>query len=789
LCHHAKNLSGTRKEQGLDSDSKDNKKDTALVQQKPGLKLKTYTHAAGGMGALTSVFKEATRHSGLIRGSKLLARMNQPDGFDCPGCAWPDPAAKDRSAFEFCENGAKAIIAEGTKRRVDADFFAKWPIDSLLEMSDHWLEAQGRLTQPMYRPAGATHYQPIEWDDAFERLAAHLNGLANPNEAVFYTSGRTSNEAAFLYQAFVRHFGTNNMPDCSNMCHESSGRGLGDSIGVGKGTVSLEDFEKADAIFVIGQNPGTNHPRMLTALEDAKKRGCTIVSINPLKERGLERFSHPQKPLALLGKSTTITDLYLQVRINGDVALLKGIMKVLLEKEASQPGTVLDHVFIKDHTAHFESFCEALKTIEWSEILDQCGIDKAQIEEAAEIYCRADSSIICWAMGLTQHKNGVGNIQEVVNLLLLKGNIGRDGAGACPVRGHSNVQGDRTMGIVEKPSEVFLDRLEKAMVFEAPREHGFDTVEAIHAMADGHAKVFFAMGGNFVAATPDTAYTSRALQNCDLTVQVSTKLNRSHLITGREALIFPCLGRSEQDLQESGPQFVSCENSMSIVTRSQGHLKPASTHLRSETDIVAMMAKHTLGEASSVDWIALRDNYDQIRTLIEQVVAGFENYNERIRTPDGFVLPNTAKERVWNTASQKAEFTVHSLPELRLEPNQYMMGTIRSHDQYNTTIYGLDDRYRGIFGERRVIMMNPKDIRKAGFTEGQLVDITSHFQEEERRVEAFLIVEQDIPTRCVFTYFPEANPLIPVKSVADLSNTPTSKSVIVSIEASTSLPK
>ena len=584
-----------------------------------------------------------------------------------------------------------------------------------------------------------------------------------------------------MYQAFARNFGTNNMPDCSNMCHESSGRGLGDTIGIGKGTVSLQDFDQAEAIFVIGQNPGTNHPRMLSALERAKHRGSTIVSINPLRERGLEAFAHPQKPLALLGKSTSISDLYLQVRINGDVALLKGIMKAMAEREYDVPGSVFDHEFIETHTVGFADFQTALDAISWDDILVQSGLPRADIEAAANIYCKAKSVIVCWAMGLTQHKNGVANIQEVVNLLLLRGNIGKPGAGACPVRGHSNVQGDRTMGIVERPKEAFLQRLEAAMGFSAPREHGVDTVAAIEAMAQGTGKVFFAMGGNFVAATPDTAFTEAALQQCELTVQVSTKLNRSHLITGKTAIILPCLGRSETDVQTQGPQFVSCENSMGIVTRPEGKRSPASDTLMSEPAIVSGVAHHTLGEKSPVQWRHLTEDYNRIRDLIEAVVPGFDNYNQRILNPSGFVLPNGARKRNWNTKTGKAAFTVHPIPNIPLAAGQYLMATVRSHDQYNTTIYGLDDRYRGIYGERRVIMMNPDDIADAGFTEGQLVDLTSHFEDGERHAPRFIIVRQDVPRRCVFTYFPEANPLVPVGSVARLSNTPTSKSVIISM--------
>ncbi|MFT5682539.1 MAG: molybdopterin-dependent oxidoreductase alpha subunit [Myxococcota bacterium] len=743
-----------------------------------------YSAAAGGMGALTSVLSETVRHTGLIQGAKLLTQVNQPDGFDCPGCAWPDPPASERSAFEFCENGAKAVTAEAMRGRANPAFFAKWSVAELISQTDHWLEAQGRLTHPMVLRPGETHYTPLDWDDAFGLIAENLGDLDSPDEAVFYTSGRTSNEAAFLYQLFVRIYGTNNMPDCSNMCHESSGTGLSQTIGIGKGTVSLQDFEEAEAIFVIGQNPGTNHPRMLTALEIAAKKGCTIISVNPLIERGLERFAHPQKPLALLGGSTKLSSHYLQVRINGDVALLKGIMKAVLDLEDAAPGTVLDADFIAEHTTGFDDFRAALQTVEWPEIVEQSGIDRSEIETVAAVYAKSRATIICWAMGLTQHKNAVGNIQEVVNLLLLRGNFGKPGAGACPVRGHSNVQGDRTMGIFERPKAAFLDKLAERFSFSPPRDHGFDVVEAIHAMDDGRASVFFAMGGNFVAATPDTHFTEAALRKCRLTVQVSTKLNRSHLVHGETALILPCLGRTEADIQGGRPQFVTCENSMSIVSRSQGKAIPASRMLRSEPAIVAGMAAAVLGEREGLDWKGWIADYDRIRTLIQDVIPGFDDYNRRVRGDSGFLLPGGPRQRKWNTESGRAAFTVHDIPRIPLAEGQYLMATVRSHDQYNTTIYGLNDRYRGIYGERRVVMMCPEDIASAGLVEGQRVDLTSHFEDGERYAPRFVVVRQSLPRRCVVTYFPEANPLVPARSVAIGSNTPASKSVVISMKPS-----
>jgi len=605
--------------------------------------------------------------------------------------------------------------------------------------------------------------------------------LASPDEAIFYTSGRASNEAAFLYQLFVRQFGTNNLPDCSNMCHESSGTGMKEALGFGKGTVTLDDFNLADAIFVIGQNPGTNHPRMLTSLLHAKRRGCKIVHINPLPETGLTRFKHPQEVWTWLGAGTKLADLFVQVRVNGDVALLKGIMKEVFEAEERRPGQVLDQKFIDKYTSGFEEFKEALRTVHLGDILDQAGVTKGQLEDAARIFVESERVIFCWAMGLTQHKNAVGNIQEIVNLMLLRGQVGKPGAGLCPVRGHSNVQGDRTMGIWEQPSEDFLDKLGSEFGFEPPRRHGLDTVEAIQAMHDGKAKVFFALGGNFLSATPDTEYTAEALRRCHLTAHVSTKLNRAHLITGQQALILPCLGRTEVDEQASGPQFVTTENSMAVVEGWQGRLQPASKQLLSEPAIVAGLAKAVLADRSTVDWDGLVANYDRIRSHIEQVVPGFEDYNERAKHPGGFYLPNPIRNLEFKTEDGRAHFTVHQLPLHQLKPGQFLMMTMRSHDQFNTTIYGLDDRYRGIHNGRRVVFLNRDDIRLAKLKEGQLVDLVSHFEGEERIARHFTVVPYSIPRRSAATYFPEANVLVPVRHFADKSHTPASKSVVISI--------
>jgi molybdopterin-dependent oxidoreductase alpha subunit len=748
-----------------------------LVQIEPPGKV------AGGIPSIIATAKTTWNEMGVVRGVRTLLKLNQPGGFDCPGCAWPEPD-HERSHAEFCENGAKHVADEATTKRITPEFFRKWSVADLSLQSDQWLGKQGRLTEPMVLRKGATHYEAINWTDAFALVAHELNSLNHPDEAVFYTSGRASNEAAFLYQLFVRQFGTNNLPDCSNMCHESSGSALGETIGVGKGTVTLEDFNLAQAIFVIGQNPGTNHPRMLSALQKAKQNGCRLVHINPLPEVGMTRFTHPQDVLHWLSGGTALADLFLQVRINGDVALLQGIMKAVLAEEERRPGKVLDHEFINGYTNGFANFRAAIINADWNQILEQSGVEKSKIEEAAKIFCESERTIFCWAMGLTQHKNAVANIQEIVNLMLLRGQIGKPGAGFCPVRGHSNVQGDRTMGIWEQPTDAFLERLGAEFGFEPPRRHGLDTVKAIQAMHEGTARVFFALGGNFLSATPDTEYTADALRRCRLTAHVSTKLNRGHLITGEQALILPCLGRTETDMQATGPQFVTTENSMSVVQASRGFLPPASNELLSEPAIVASLATATLGTRSDIPWQELIGDYDRIRERIERVVPGFEDYNVRVRQPGGFTLPNAARERIFKTPGGRAVFTVHDLPEHNLAPDQFLMMTIRSHDQFNTSIYGLDDRYRGIYNGRRVVFLNREDMSAENLTEGQLVDLFSHFEGEERVARHFVVVPYSIPRRCAATYFPETNVLVPVRSVAEKSNTPVSKSVVISIRAS-----
>jgi molybdopterin-dependent oxidoreductase alpha subunit len=745
--------------------------------------VKPISKVAGGLPAVLSTAKYTFKEMGAVRGTRTLLQLNQKQGIDCPGCAWPEPDG-ERSHFEFCEEGAKHVADEATTKRVTPEFFKECSVTQLSHQSDQWLNAQGRITHPLVLRAGADHYEAIDWPDAFALIADELNSLASPDEAIFYTSGRTSNEAAFLYQLFVRQFGTNNLPDCSNMCHESSGTGMKETLGFGKGTVTLADFDLADAIFVIGQNPGTNHPRMLTSLMQSKRRGCKIVHINPLPETGLARFKHPQEVWTWLGKGTKLADLFLQVRINGDVALLKGIMKELFDAEQRRPGQVLDREFINSHTTGFEDFRAALGRIHWGDILEQSGVTKVKIEDAARIFIESERVIFCWAMGLTQHKNAVANIEEIVNLMLLRGQMGKPGAGLCPVRGHSNVQGDRTMGIWEQPTTKFLDDLGREFDFEPPRRHGLDTVHAIQAMHTGEAKVFFALGGNFLSATPDTEYTAEALRRCRLTVQVSTKLNRAHLITGGQALILPCLGRTEIDEQESGPQMVTTENSMAVVEGWEGRLQPASKDLLSEPAIVAGLAKAVLGARSQVDWDGMRANYDRIREHIEHVVPGFADYNQRARQPGGFYLPNPIRDLEFNTDDGQAHFTVHELPRHDLQPGQFLMMTMRSHDQFNTTIYGLDDRYRGIHNGRRVVFLNPDDIRLDGLHDGQTVDLISHFEGEERIAPRFTIVQYSIPRRCAATYYPETNVLVAVRNFADKSNTPASKSVVISMRAS-----
>lgn len=750
-------------------------------------KIEFYKGPAGGWGALRSVSRALMRQDIPVKGARTLLSANQPDGFDCPGCAWPD--RNHASTFEFCENGVKAVAAEATRRRVTREFFEQHTVLALAGESDFFLEDQGRLTEPMVYDEKTDKYVPIGWDAAFELVAQHLNALPDPDQAMFYTSGRASNEAAFLYQLFVREFGSNNFPDCSNMCHEPSGAAMNAQVGVGKGTVTLDDFTQADAIFVFGQNPGTNHPRMLGELRHAAKRGARIVSINPLRERGLERFADPQDKLEMATmRSTRISSHYFQPRIGGDFAFIKGMMKHLVEQEDAGRA-VLDHAFIAQHTTGIEALLDDLRAESWPLLEQESGLSEEHMRAAGEVYLGAERVIACWGMGLTQHEHAVATIQMVGNLLMLRGNIGRPGAGLCPVRGHSNVQGDRTMGISEKPSADFLDRLRDVFGFEPPRRHGADVVESIRRMLAGEAKVFIGLGGNFAAATPDTYETWKGLRQCDLTVHITTKLNRSHLVHGRDALILPCLGRTEIDVQAAGPQGVTVEDSMSNVHISYGINPPASEHLLSEPAIIARMASATLGRSTRTRWLWMIEDYGRIRDKIEAVFDDFEQFNERVGTPGGFRLPNSAAVRVWDTPSKKARFFAHAVPldtpmhqarRRQRDTLVFALGTTRSHDQYNTTVYGADDRYRGVFGQRRVIFIHPEDIRQLGMKEGDWVDLKTLWNDGvERRADRFKLVAYDIPRGCLAGYYPETNPLVPLSATAIDAGTPTSKSVPV----------
>ena len=746
-----------------------------------GLKLIHPKNVAAGFPAIWSSAKHIFSEMGVGRAVKSLLLLNQKDGYDCPGCAWPDPDDERSRLGEYCENGVKAIAEEATTKTIGADFFAKNSIQELADLTDYEIGKKGRIAQPMYLPEGKQHYQPISWDHAFELIATHLHGCTTPDEAVFYTSGRTSNEAAFAYQLLVRQFGTNNLPDCSNMCHESSGVALTESLGIGKGTVKLEDFYNAEVILILGQNPGTNHPRMLTALQKAKENGCKIISINPLPETGLLAFNDPQSVKGALGIKATLTDLFLKVKINGDMPLLQAVAKFLFEAEAKNPGTVFDSDFIQNHSTGFESYKEHIQRLNINFLLKSCGINLEQVKQVAELISQKKKIIACWAMGLTQHKNAVDTIKEVVNILLLKGSIGKPGAGTCPVRGHSNVQGDRTMGIYEKPSKEFLNEIKNVFHFDPPQEHGYDTVESIHAMSDEKVKVFFAMGGNFLSATPDTTFTAAALRKCKLTVQVSTKLNRSHLITGQEAIILPTFGRSDHDVLNGEEQFVTTENSMGVIQMSKGRLKPMSDSVLSEPIIVCKLALALFGEKNTSHWKRYLEHYDEIRNDIEKTIPGFESYNTRVRKLGGFYLPNSARENEFKTLSGKAQFNLATFVNPSLAHDEFMMMTIRSHDQFNTTIYGLNDRYRGILNERRVVFINEKDATRAGYKKGDVVDLINYHSGRKRIAHRFIIVPFDIPEQCVATYFPETNVLVPIDSTADKSNTPTSKSVVIKI--------
>jgi molybdopterin-dependent oxidoreductase alpha subunit len=770
-----------------DNDKEENSKAEPFAENPyklSDLKITKVEKWAAGVPAVMAAFSDLLKEKTPIRGMKGLFKMNQVGGFDCPSCAWPDPDDERSALGEYCENGAKALAAEATTKKITAAFFTKNSVYDLAKLTDYEIGGKGRLTEPVYMPKGGTHYQPISWDDAFKKIAAHLNALQTPDEAAFYTSGRTSNEASFLYQLFAKEYGTNNMPDCSNMCHETSGTALLPTIGIGKGTVTLNDFYDTDVIVIIGHNPGTNAPRMMSALEKGKKNGAKIIAINPLPEAGLMGFHNPQQLSGILGKGIPLADLYLPVKINGDMALLKAIELLLSDFEKKSLGEVFDQKFIAEKTVGYDAFIKQFDDYKLEDLAAASGVSPSAIYEAAQMMAFKKRIIFCWGMGLTQQPNGVDMIREIVNLLLLKGSIGRPGAGVCPVRGHSNVQGNRTMLINEKPTVEQLDRIQEVFGFNPPRKHGYGVVQVIKAMHEDKVKVLFCMGGNFLSATPDTNYTAKAIRKLHLTVFVSTKLNRGHLVHGQEAIILPTLSRSDIDIVKGEHQFVSTENSMGIVQSSKGVLKPVSGKLINETQIVCRMAMATLGSRSVINWQQYADSYDAVRDDIEKCIPGFENYNARVRQKDGFYLPNPARDGQFITKQfvDRAPFTVTTMPDNSLSPDEYLMATTRTHDQFNTTIYGLDDRYRGVRNGRRVVLMNQKDIEKAGFVPGEIVDLFNYDDGIERIAPLFIIVSYPIPERNTVTYFPETNVLVSINNVVAESNMPASKCVKIKIK-------
>lgn len=758
------------------------------------LKQRPPEHKAAGLPAVVSSMQFAWGEAGVVRGSLPMLQMNQKDGFDCPGCAWPDPDGH-RSSFDFCENGVKAMAHESDHRRITAEFFASHSVSEMSQESDYWLEQQGRLTQPVWLREGATHYEPVSWEQAFELIGDRMQALASPDEAVFYTSGKATNEAAFAFQLFARQFGTNNLPDCSNMCHESSGSAMTKAFGFGKGTVKLEDFEKTELILVVGQNPGTNHPRQLSALQAAKRAGARIITINPLPEAGLISFMNPQEPLGLLGVGTKLTDLFLPVQINGDIALFKGFLKYLVEADDRQPGSGINWEYVRQYTTGSEELLNSVRAATWDDIVESSGIPLEQIHQAAEMIRSHERMIVCWCLGVTQHQNGTQTVQEMMNLIMMRGSIAKPGAGPCCVRGHSNVQGDRTMGVWERPKAEFLDRLSAAFNFEPPREPGVDSQEAVIAMHHGKVRVFVSLGGNFLMALSDTRFTAQALKNVDLIVRIGTKLNRADLVIGKEALILPCLGRTERDVRPGAGNgtphrelFTSTESSMGIVQSSQGRFEPASAELLSEVKIVCGMAHAALGTRATVDWLAWGDDYDLIRDGVARVIPGFENYNRDVRIPGGFYLPNPPRENRYLTPTGKATFTLNPIPPRGREAGQLTLTTVRSHDQFNTTIYGLHDRYRGLHYERRVVMMNIDDIRERGLKAHQKVDVTSHFAGQQRVAHSYVVVEYPVPRGCAVMYYPEANVLIPIGGNDSVSNCPSFKSTPITVAAATTRP-
>lgn len=739
--------------------------------------------SAAGLKAVGVSFERGLKQGGVSRTVRSMYRINQHQGVDCPGCAWPESITGDRKPIEFCENGAKALAEENTTRVATPEWWAAHSISELRDKTEYWLGQSGRITHPMMIREGETHYRPVSWSEAFTTIAEHVQATT-PDRCTFYTSGRTPNETAFMYQLFARSLGTNNLPDCSNMCHESSGTALNPTIGIGKGTVSLEDLEHSELVFVVGQNPGTNHPRMLGSLAECRRNGGKVVAVNPLPEAGLLRFKDPQTPKGLLADGERISDEFLQIKVGGDQALFQALGHLLLQKEAAAPGTVIDQEFIESETAGFAEYAAAREHLDWAEIETATGLQRAEIEHIGDLLAASKATIFCWALGITQQPHSVDTIKEIVNLLLVQGNFGKPGAGACPVRGHSNVQGDRTFGIWEKPTEDLLQRIDAEFGITSPREHGYDSTESMIEMAKGEIDVFVSLGGNLALANSDTAYMEAGLQRTGLTVHISTKPNRSHTVHGKTSIILPTLGRTDRDDKHpGGSQFLTVENSMSVVSSTRGRLEPVSDHLLAEPVIIARMAEAVLGPDHAVDWKAMAEDYDVIRDHCSRVIPGTEDFNRRVREKYGFVLPNPPRDRrQFATQQGKGQFTVRALEYLDPPEGHLVLQTMRSHDQYNTTFYGLDDRYRGISGGRRVILIHPEDLAASGFADRELVDVVSSFAGEELRADRFRLVSYPTARGCVAAYYPEANALVHRDLVARESNTPGFKAIMVRFE-------
>ncbi|MCF8360382.1 MAG: FdhF/YdeP family oxidoreductase [Prolixibacteraceae bacterium] len=734
---------------------------------------------AGGMDAVLTALGYLHKESGVKRSRKLIANFNQLSGFECPGCAWPNPD-KHRSSFEFCENGAKNVSAAATNKLIDATFFKKWSVKDLMLTSDYWLEQQGRLTDPMYIDENSTHYRPVSWNEAYNIVANELNSLDDPNQAVFYASGRTSNEAAFLYQLMARALGTNNLPNSANICHEPSGKALATSLGFGKSSVTLDDFPKAGAVFIFGHNPGSNHARMLSSLQSAVRNGCKVVAVNPMPEASLMGFANPQEASSYFGKQTQLSHLYIKPVINGDMALIRGMVKAILEKE-DEKGGILDIGFIEKHTSGFEEYKQTVRNTSWEKIIAGSGLEKKQIIEAANVYCESESTIACWCLGITHHRNSVETIREIVNLLMLKGNIGKPGSGVCPVRGHSNIQGIRTMGVGENMPVPFLDNMETLFGFKVPRTPGLSTVPAIKSIESGKVKVLISLGGNLASALPDTKYVKETLRKCNLTVMISTKLNRSHLATGKKALILPAFSRLEKDIQNGKLQATTVEDALCKISFSKGCLPPPSSNTKSEISIVAGMAKATLGEKHGIEWGRFENDFQQIRTAISKVVTSLNEIAEKGKSEEEYYYENPLKKRVFNTVNGKAQFSNYPLTSVAAEDRGFLLMTIRSHDQFNTSIFGLNDRYRGINNERRVLFMNQEDMSNLNLGAEQIVEISSNFDNKERKLEGYYAIPYPISKGCVAAYFPETNILTSINEISDTCYTPAYKSVRVKV--------